>query len=96
MDKILDSNNKDLALFYQDSLTILEIVALLNKEYRPSLSGKRFYTDTQLADKLNVSKRTLQEYRDAGLISFYRLDGKILYSEDDIDDFLKSTYRPKF
>ena len=96
MDKILDSNDKDLALFYQDSLTILEIVALLNKEYRPSLSGKRFYADTQLADKLNVTKRTLQEYRDAGLISFYRLDGKILYSEDDIDDFLKSTYRPKF
>lgn len=96
MDKILDSNNKELALFYQDSLAILEIVELLNKEYRPSLNGKRFYTDTQLADKLNVTKRTLQEYRDAGIISFYRLDGKILYSEDDIDDFLKSTYRPKY
>lgn len=96
MDKILNSNNSELALFYQDSLAILEIIELLKKEYRPTLGGKRFYTDTQLADKLNVTKRTLQEYRDAGIISFYRLDGKILYSEDDIDEFLKSTYRPKY
>lgn len=96
MDKVLNSDNTELAMFYKDSLAILEIIELLNKEYRPSISGKRFYTDTQLAEKLNVTKRTLQEYRDMGLISFYRLDGKILYSEDDINDFLKSTYRPKF
>ena len=53
-------------------------------------------TDTQLAQRLGITKRALQDYRDRGIISYYRLDGKILYSEDDVDDFLKSSYRPKY
>ena len=40
--------------------------------------------------------RTLQQYRDSGRIAFYRLDGKILYDEDDVRDFLALSYRPKF
>ncbi|WP_350449396.1 helix-turn-helix domain-containing protein [Xylanibacter rodentium] len=47
-------------------------------------------------NKLDITKRALQDYRDRGLISYYRLDGKILYSEDDVDEFLRASYRPKF
>ena len=30
------------------------------------------------------------------IIPYYRLDGKILYAEEDIEIFLQSNYRPKF
>ncbi|WP_290433133.1 helix-turn-helix domain-containing protein [Muribaculum intestinale] len=53
-------------------------------------------TDAQLSEKLNISRRTLQEYRDNRQIAYYRLDGKILYADDDVEEFLKSTYRPKY
>mgnify|MGYP002109491113 FL=1 len=68
----------------------------LIKEYRPMLMGKRFVTDAQLSDNLNISRRTLQDYRDKGKIPFYRLDGKILYDESDVESFLSELYRPKF
>lgn len=84
----------DIENFYADSLTILELVERLSEEIQPLFLGKRFYTDAQLADKLNISRRTLQEYRDNGLIAYYRLDGKILYADDDVETFLKSTYTP--
>ena len=29
-------------------------------------------------------------------IAYYRLDGKILYADDDVEEFLQSTYRPKY
>ena len=45
---------------------------------------------------LGVSRRTTQDYRDRGLLPYYRLDGKILYAEEDIEIFLQSNYRPKF
>lgn len=68
----------------------------LVKEYKPMLMNRRFVTDARLSDKLNISRRTLQDYRDKGRLPFYRLDGKILYDEDDVDKFLSDTYRPRF
>lgn len=68
----------------------------LVKEYKPMLMNRCFVTDAQLSDKLNISRRTLQDYRDKGRLPFYRLDGKILYDEDDVDKFLSDTYRPRF
>lgn len=68
----------------------------LQAEYHPMLHGKRFITDAMLSELLGVSRRTTQDYRDRGLIPYYRLDGKILYAEEDIEAFLQSNYRPKF
>lgn len=68
----------------------------LREEYHPLLVGKRFMTDAMLATLLGVSRRTTQDYRDKGYIPYYRLDGKILYAEEDIEVFLQSNYRPEF
>lgn len=68
----------------------------LKDEYHPLLHGKRFITDAMLSELLGVSRRTTQDYRDRGVIPYYRLDGKILYAEDDIEFFLQSNYRHKF
>ena len=96
MNRTVKPDDVAIKAFFDDTVAILEIAEQLKTECKPTLCGKRFLTDTQLAAKLNISKRALQDYRDKGLISFYRLDGKILYSEDDVDDFLKLSYRPKY
>lgn len=96
MDKIYTRQDKEVEMFYSDTLSILSIAEKLNEICRPTLLGKRFYTDAQLAEKLNISRRTLQDYRDNRLISYYRLNGKILYEEGDVEEFLKSTYCSKF
>jgi len=75
---------------------ITAICEQLKDEYHPLLHGKRFITDAMLSELLGVSRRTMQDYRDRGLIPYYRLDGKILYAEEDIEIFLQSHYRPKF
>ena len=35
----------------------------------PAMAGENFYTDRELAEKLKVSRRSLQQYRDSGLPS---------------------------
>ncbi len=75
---------------------ITDMCQRLKEEYHPLLHGKRFITDAMLSELLGVCRRTTQYYRDRGLIPYYRLDGKILYAEDDIEIFLQSNYRPKF
>ena len=34
----------------------------------PAMAGENFYTDRELAEKLKVSRRSLQQYRDSGLL----------------------------
>lgn len=48
---------------------------------RPTLGGERFLTDREVSARLKVSRRTLQDYRNTGIIAYYQLGGKILYKE---------------
>ena len=62
----------------------------------PAMAGENFYTDRELAEKLKVSRRSLQQYRDSGLLAFTRLGGKILYRSSDIEKLLDGCYREAF
>ena len=50
-----------------------EVLALYKKvigNYRPLLDGERYLTDREVAQILKVSRRTLQEYRNDGVIPY--------------------------
>ena len=95
-ERIYTAKDEAVRQFFSQCRLSIEMSEQLIKEYRPMLMGKRFVTDAQLSDNLNISRRTLQDYRDKGEIPFYRLDGKILYDESDVESFLSELYRPKF
>ncbi|MBD5342569.1 MAG: helix-turn-helix domain-containing protein [Bacteroides sp.] len=40
-----------------------------------------------------MTRRTLHEYRDQGLIPYYAIGGKYIYSQRDIDKVLADNYR---
>lgn len=63
---------------------------------KPSIAGESFYTDRDLSEKLKISRRSLQDYRNEGRIPFIRLGGKVLYRASDIDKLLDENYREKF
>lgn len=96
LNRIITKFDECVKVFFAQCRNSVEKSESLIKSYRPTLMGKRFITDAQLSEKLNISRRTLQYYRDSGKIPFYRLDGKILYEETDIENFLLESYRPKF
>lgn len=57
-------------------------------EFKPVLNGERFLTDAELSERLKLSRRTLQEYRSNGKITYYQIGTKILYKESDIEKLL--------
>ena len=64
-----------------------EILVLYKKvigNYRPLLDGERYLTDREVASILKVSRRTLQEYRNDGVISYILLGGKVLVAVDNL------------
>lgn len=59
---------------------------------KSSLSGELFLDNNEVCKMLHLSSRTLQDYRDKGLIAFYKLEGKILYKMSDIREMLENNY----
>jgi len=55
-----------------------------------------FIDNTEFMKLGNVSKRTLQTWRDNGLIAFSQINGKIFYKMSDIYKFLEDNKRQPF
>lgn len=60
------------------------------------VESHEWLTNRQAMELLDVSKRTLQSYRDGGLITFSQVGSKIYYSRQDINAFLKKHSNPSF
>ena len=50
--------------------------------------GKQLYTIKDACELLQVSTRTLQKYRDEGMVGFTQVGDKIYFKQADIDTFL--------
>ena len=51
--------------------------------------GEHYLTDRELSERLKISRRTLQDYRNNGILPYRQLGGKILYRESDIERVLQ-------
>ena len=63
---------------------------------RPMFNGEHYLSGEEVCKMLRITKRTLQQYRDDGLVSYIALPGKMLYKETDILALLQQNYIPAF
>ena len=61
--------------------------------HRPLFGGEIYLTGREVCERLFVSPRTLQDYRDKGIIPYTQIAGKILYRLSDLQRILKENYR---
>ena len=91
------TKNHALVTEFGDSLDrLLDGIENFMANSRPTLGGERFLTDREVSAQLKVSRRTLQDYRNNGIIAYYQLGGQILYKESDIERMLADNYREAF
>jgi len=90
MEVLTRKHEKIISLF--KSLSRIKDMIEKLKEQQPLLNGESYLTDSQLSKRLNISRRTLQDYRSQGMISYIKLGGKILYKESDISKLLVKAY----
>lgn len=55
---------------------------------------KRWFDNQDVCVILGISKRTLQTYREKGLLPFSQIRHKILYRPDDVEKLLQSSHHP--
>lgn len=96
MSEMITKNHALIAEFGDSLDRLLDGIENFMANSRPTLGGERFLTDREASARLKVSRRTLQDYRNNGIIAYYQLGGKILYKESDIESMLAANYREAF
>lgn len=93
MNKTIMTNDEWAVGFMEQLDTMLDGIENMNEKSRASFGNERFLTDKEVSAWLKVSRRTLQDYRNNGIVSYYQLGGKILYKESDIEKLVMGGYR---
>lgn len=81
---ILTKESPEIIRFFRNISTLSKMLDDQEKNFRPVLNGERYITDSKLAEKLKLTRRTLADYRMNGRLPYYKVGGKLLYKEKDI------------
>lgn len=95
-DEIITKNHPQVIAFRENSQLAFDALSEIKENHHVVLEGLSLLTDKDVAQRLRVSRRTLQNYRDAGILPYYLVGGKCLYAESDISKLLKVNYHPRF
>ena len=61
--------------------------------HKPLFGGEHFLTSKEVCERLYISPRTLQDYRDRRIIPYTQFAGKILYKVSDLERLLDEHYQ---
>lgn len=93
MELYTNGDNKELLQALNDVLPHIEQALKNNKLL---FDGERYLTSEELCSILKLSRRTLQDYRNNGILPFIQLPGKVLFRESDIKKVLEERFRPAY
>ncbi|MBT3385984.1 MAG: helix-turn-helix domain-containing protein [Prolixibacteraceae bacterium] len=79
---------------FQAHLTAAVLIALEN--FIPKNKGIEYLTRKEVATKLHISLPTLNEYTKSGKLKAYRINGRVLYRNDEIESALTSVEPLKY
>lgn len=92
-EKVITADDEHIANALQALRKGAKDVSQLVQNYHPPLNGERYMTDKEVAERLKVSRRTLQEYRNERKVPYILFGGKVLYRETDIERMLEENYK---
>ena len=91
---------KDLNMEANDMQVVLSALEGVNRRikevaqtHKPLFAGELFLTGKEVCERLYISPRTLQNYRDRKIIPYTQFAGKILYKASDLERMLEKNYK---
>jgi excisionase family DNA binding protein len=88
-----NQDSRELLQALNNALPYIEHVL---KTHKPLFDGERYLTSEELCSILKISRRTLQDYRNNGVLPFIQLPGKVLFRESDIRKILEERFCPAY
>jgi excisionase family DNA binding protein len=87
--EILDRKSTEINSFFSALDELLGTIQQALKNRAPHLNGEKFLSNRDVCQILQISSRTLQDWRDTGKMPFIQIKGKILYRESEVLKWLE-------
>jgi len=91
---------RDLNMDTDDMQVVLSAISSMSKRikevaqtHKPLFGGEHFLTGKEVCERLYISPRTLQDYRNRRIIPYTQFAGKILYKASDLERLLEKNYK---
>lgn len=94
--EIREKDHEWVKTFHSNFDRLLALLEKLLEKRQPSAYGDELLTDKEVAYLLKVSRRTLQDYRNNGILPYTQVGGKILYRASDIEKTLMKGYKEAY
>ena len=93
MAKVLNMENDEMQLFVSAQRSGGKRIGEVAETHKPLFAGELFLTGKEVCERLYISPRTLQDYRDRKIIPYTQFAGKILYKASDLEKILEENYK---
>ena len=94
--EIREKDHEWVKTFHSNFDRLLALLEKLLEKRQPSTYGDELLTDKEVSYLLKVSRRTLQDYRNNGILPYTQVGGKILYRASDIEKALMKGYKEAY
>ena len=92
MAKDLNMESDEMQLVVSALRSVGKRIVEVAETHKPLFAGELFLTGKEVCERLYISPRTLQDYRDRRIIPYTQFAGKILYKASDLEKMLKANY----
>ncbi|KAA6344837.1 hypothetical protein EZS27_007557 [termite gut metagenome] len=82
--EIFNSKSSEVVSFFTGLDEMLDSIGQALKNRTPHLNGEKFLTNRDVCKMLYISSRTLQDWRNNGIVPYIQIKGKIIYRESEI------------
>lgn len=93
MAKDLNMESDEMQLVVSALRGVEKRIVEVAETHKPLFAGELFLTGKEVCERLYISPRTLQDYRDKGIIPYTQFAGKILYKASDLERLLEMNYK---
>ena len=93
MAKDLNMENDEMQLVVSALRSVGKRIVEVVETHKPLFAGELFLTGKEVCERLYISPRTLQDYRDRKIIPYTQFAGKILYRASDLEKILEENYK---
>lgn len=93
MAKDLNMESDEMQLVVSALRGVEKRIVEVAETHKPLFAGELFLTGKKVCERLYISPRTLQDYRDRKIIPYTQFAGKILYKTSDLEKLLEENYK---
>jgi len=95
MEQVRDLNMKadDVQVVLSAISSVSRRIKEVAQTHKPLFGDEHFLTGKEVCERLYISPRTLQDYRDRKIIPYTQFAGKILYKASDLEKMLEENYQ---